>query len=319
MFDLPHIFIVFHYGSGGHFLSSLCTAIVHQKFESVEFTKNGNSHSLAALKDKIEGKEFLSFGTLYLERGIFSSDDDREKYYIKNIESHYKNVDYPLVVCTHDFTNISLYKKYFPNSKILVVTCESIEEQLTAIIMNVKKTFLDNVSPVPLPKKVWNHIINIWKEKWSEELIHIFNKDKVNKIIEDRHNENYMPFIEYASIKKFIEIYKLFTLNSEYNKVVDIKKGKNPVIGEDISVYTKDCIKLPYRYLREDNVGTLIEKLSELFDRNLTDQERDFIVEQFIVCRRSQDQSLLNDPLAYYERLKEKVNNHEVRNRALQS
>jgi len=145
IFDSEHIFVVFHQGAGGNFVSSILRNIVNNCLENISITTSGSAHPEIDLK--ILGKDFLSFGTLPDDQLKFDSIEQKENFYISNIKKEYADNINKQIIWSHDFGNIPLYKKYFPNAKILVITQETVQEKIAVTCMNLLKTILAPGSP----------------------------------------------------------------------------------------------------------------------------------------------------------------------------
>ena len=82
--------------------------------------------------------------------------------------------------------------------------------------------------------------------------------------------------------------------------------GKLPyTIGKAYSDYTDGCIKLPFRYLMDNDSELLTETLSQLV--NLNDEEKQIIVNNFAKYRNAQNQEILSDPIEYYTTIKQEA------------
>ena len=86
IFDLEHIFIVFHPGAGGNFIASLLENIVNDNHNPIKIGSAGTAHS--ANTRKIDGVDYLSFGTEIHEQAEFENQQSRINFYIdKNVIS----------------------------------------------------------------------------------------------------------------------------------------------------------------------------------------------------------------------------------------
>jgi hypothetical protein len=316
IFNLPHIFIVFNPGSGGNFLAGIFNRLLNSNLQSINIAKDGSSHTL--VNNKINGTDFLSFGTLIEEHEPFKSENDREQFYLANIEKHYVNVTDPQVVWTHDFTNIPLYRKHFKNAKIFVVTNDTDQEQMTTIIMNISKTLLGNDAAIPLSTDVWEFALERWRAGCMPELCKLVSVDRAKEILADRLNPANKEILEHVSIRIFLWYYKMLELIEPGIKVeqrvfnnVLYPTRNSPIlykVGNTLESYIVDkCIVLPYNYLLNNDSDLLIAKITELFDRTISEEEQNFIKNSFIKYRSAQNQILLTDPVKYYNDLKNKV------------
>jgi hypothetical protein len=312
VFSLPHIFIVFNPGSGGNFMAGIVNGLLNSNLQSINIGKDGSSHTL--VNKKITGEDFLSFGTLIEEHAVFKYETGREEFYLTNIKKHYDNLDTPQVIWTHDFTNIPLYRKHFKNSKIFVITNNTDQEQLTAIIMHITKTLLGSAA-IPLSEDLWQHALKQWVNRCTPELCKLVSTEQATDILANRLDPNNKKILEYVSIRIFLLYYGMLGL---INPSIKTKKVFNNVlhpapsleipyiVGNTLETYIDNkCIVLPYNYLANNDSDLLIRKISELFVQPMTDKEHNFIKMSFTQYRNAQDQLLLLDPIKYYNNLKD--------------
>lgn len=314
IFDLPHIFIVFNPGSGGNFLAGIFNRLLNSNLQDINIAKDGSSHTLVS--NKVNGTDFLSFGTLMEEHEPFKSEEERELFFLTNIKKHYTTVIDPQVIWTHDFTNIPLYRKNFKNAKIFVITNNSIQEQMTTVIMNISKTLLGNSAAIPLSADVWEKALERWRDGCMSELSKLVSADRAKEILANRLNPDNKNILEYVSIRIFFRFYRLWQdlEPSLFNNILyPLKDSPIPYkVGSALNSYIdSNCIELPYSYLANNDAELLISKITELFNRSLIEEEQNFIKTSFNKYRRAQNQTLLLDPIKYYTELKERIHNEK--------
>lgn len=315
-FDLPHVFVVFKPGSGGNFVAGLCNKVLNQQLDPITISGSGSSHTLVA--KKAAGIDFPAFTTETLQHSLFSSDSERIEFYIENIKKHYSDVSVPIVTWSHDFTNIPIYRKYFKNSKILVITVSSETERCTAIIMHLLKTILDPHAAVPLVESEWKKIVTDWHRHCRtilEKALPTLTASYIDEIMSNRFNPDHKDILEFISIKRAMYGYRvtgLFDENSTdkigiYNNV--LYKSTDPQsyfrVGPKLETFIDaGCVTLPYSYLADDQHSLLTTAISAVLDRELSHTEQEFVKTEFSKYRAAQDQLLLTDPKKYYYVLK---------------
>lgn len=313
IFDQRHIFVVFNPGSGGNFLAGVINNLLNSNLKSLDISATGSSHTV--LRDKSTGTDYLSFGTLMEEHDQFSNEEEREKFYIENINKIYTSKNNkPEVIWTHDFTNIPLYRKYFKNSKILVINNTTYNEQLTALFMLAKKTLLDKNCLLPMSQDTWKIVIDEWSAYCMKQLLLFKNNDDAVKMINDRYNDTYKNDLHYASIRMMLLFYRMLHLvedvpvqDSIYEYVI---YPATKTIGKRLDYYIDDeCVVLPYRYVATKDYNLLIEKLSIILERTLNNDELNYICSSFDTYRLSQDQLILSNPIGYYKNIRNSVLN----------
>jgi hypothetical protein len=301
IFDLEHIFIVFHPGAGGNFIASLLEKVVRKDVSSINIGTTGTAHTVN--DRKIAGTDYLSFGTEVYEQSNFTSENDRINFYLDKIKDEYSDVTSPQIIWSHDFTNINLYKKYFPNSKILVIAQESYREKIAVVLFNVIKNILDVSTLNPLTPKRMTEVLSIWNFVVNLELVKLLGEVRAREV--DKNSLLY----KYVSFSKMMQYYMLDnTSNDVVNRVLYpaanmLAPGKLPyTIGKAYSDYTDGCIKLPFSYLMDNDSELLTETLSKLV--HLNDEEKQIIVSNFAKYRNAQNLEILNTPIEYYATLK---------------
>lgn len=298
VFNLPHIFIVFEPGTGGNFIASILNNLVHNTLSEVVVSPSGGCHN--HVNDKITGTDFLSFGTVLEEHLQFSTSIEREDYYIGEIKARYNDITQPMVVWTHDLTNISLYRKYFKNSKILVITADSLKEQLVAMFMHITKTFMDRSAIIPLPKNIEEYIADEWKTSCKKILVSLTDEESSNLILCNMKN------VRYRNISLLVTMQYLLTKQNLLEFIETKSDQNNTITYSSVNNYIDDsCIKLPYSYLLDNDPNILISSLEKIFERTFTNTEYDFIMNSYNKYRVTQDNMLLNDPITFYQTIKE--------------
>jgi len=315
IFDQPHIFIVFSAGSSGNFLAGTINSLLNGSQQGIDISSVGSSHTLS--RNKSQGKDFLSFGTLFEEHQMFNSESAREAFYLDNIKKTYNELSSPEVVWTHDFTNIPLYQKHFKNSKILVITNQTANEKLQAVIMHSLKTFVDKNGITPVNDKLGAIALERWRTHCSNELAELFDYQVASKMVQDNLNEEYKDALTYGTIRMLLKFYGMLAQVEDvparhciFDHVFYIIKNSNPPfkLGPRLdSFITDDCITLPYSYLANNDCNLLSAKIATVLDKQLTSEDERYIKESFDNYRNAQHQLLLSDPVKFYTDLKNKV------------
>lgn len=322
IFLQPHIFVVFQQGAGGNFLCALIRNLLQKNTESLIITDRGSAHPEVDLK--ILGKDYLAFGTLPDDQLQFTTSTQREEFYLRHIKKNYNDIDTPQVVWTHDYSNIQLYQKYFPNSKVLVVTQESAKEKLSLTVMNVLKTLLGPGSKGPFPPTQWENI----KKRWR----HLIKKDigsflQIN--IDDEKletiKENYFDIYKYSAIKTRLEYFRLYPLsetdhqldvvnNSLFNLNTNlwVQNDKLPIytVGVTHQSYINErCIKLPFDYVLTSNLKSLVDCLEKVLGK-LNHSQLAYVKHCFDTYISKQERLLLRDPILYVKDLEQAADNN---------
>ena len=313
IFEQRHIFVVFNPGSGGNFLAGIINNIVNSNLTFLDISSTGSSHTV--LRDKSKGTDFLSFGTFPEEHDLFKSETERESFYYENIKSAYPSeTSKPEIIWTHDFTNIPLYRKYFKNAQVLVITTSTEMEHLTALFMLAKKTILDKNSLLPLTPALQDFFNNRWATHCTFQLLRLTTPEEANKMVNDRFNVEYKDILYYATIRMMMNFFGILHLVEPVSKQEDIfNRIINPrdrSVGNKLDYYIDDkCVVLPYRYLADNDSNLLVSKISEVLEQELSNDELNYIRKLFETYRSVQDSQLLANPVEYYKELRRRALN----------
>lgn len=307
-FDLPHIFIVFPPGAGGNFIAGLFDNIVSNRLGNIHISKEGASHSVI-------GGSSITFGTSYDEHNRFTSQEQREQYYIHRIKEDYKNIDTPVVAWTHDFTNISLYKKYFKNSKVFVIKQDTDLERASCIFMNVTKMLVLDSSNWPLHEETRKQTHLQLTIKIYGDLNRTLRPEYKEEIIKNRYDEKYKDLLTFTISKCVLRYFGLLSLfetldQPEYNvydQVLYPNKKIDQVwysVGEDIQKYVNEAdAVLPYYYLKTRDFNLLATKIGTALGRELENKELDFLKNSFDKYVQAQNYEILENPVSFYQKL----------------
>lgn len=294
VFDLPHVFIAFAPGAGGNFLAGIYTGLINRELSDIEISKSGSTHNNLSLNSK------LSMGT-FVDNTL--DVDEKIKYYRESFSK--LEVTQPLVSWTHDFKNIELYRSIFPNSKIVVITQLTKEEQLSITYMNVIKNLMDPDVVTLMPEAKLKFIQESYRQSCIDRLTEHMSKEQANLIFS---NPKYKDIVTYLYIKGMINFYGLQHL------VEDVSETCLPEITQygisnrpyDIDKYlTDECLLLPYSCIMSGDVTKLLDIITNTLSRELTTKEKMFVENNFIKYRDKQNLKILTNPMGYYQSLKE--------------
>ena len=316
VFDLPHTFVVFTPGSSGNFIAGILNNIANSNLESLEISASGSSHTVIHNKQTVG--DSLSFGTHVEETALFSSDTDKEQHYLDRIKTEYSNITSPLVTWTHNYSNILLYKKYFKNSKILVIQSDTVNEKLTCVFMHITKVLLDKNVKVPITSAAWQSLLERLEKGCKLELSQLLGTTEVDDIVKNRFDPNYKDIADYAVIRIMLKYFGMlgtvdtisYTEHNIFDYMVYPQKSASVfyTIGKKVSEYVKEAdVVLPYSYLVNNNKDMLIEKLQLAVSRELSSAEKNFVEMSFNKYRAIQNHDILTNPLEFYHQKKTKA------------
>lgn len=300
IFDESHKFVVFAPGSGGNFVAGILDKIKLGTLSDLSISSSGSSHVVK--NGKKDGNDSISFGSNPEENSSFMSIADKESYYLNRILTEY-NVPFEIITWSHDFSNLPLYKKYFPNCRTITITCYSPEDKLTSIMMHVNKVILSDETDIPILDSVWQHLKSRLKTHIGSKIKSLIEVDiDIDYIFENRCGE-YRDLVFYLSC---VILMRYGGLNDALNLVneptIDLIPTQNINI-RDLVIKHSDVI-LPYSYLSTNNVALLHNAVSTVFERNLTQSETDYINSTFNMYRSKQNIEMLSYPLQYFKNKK---------------
>jgi hypothetical protein len=292
-FDVDHIFVVFGPGSGGNFIAGVLDKINSSNLSAVAINQSGSSHSVTPTS--------LSFGSTPEENTRFNNLEDREKFYIDKIFND-PNLLTKTISWSHDYTNLPLYKKHFKNCKTFTITCYSPTEKLTSILMQVNKVILSNESDIPIPIEIWKFLKERLRYRVNEGLkILLGSNIDTSFIFDNRTSEEFKNLVYYIST---LAILRYIGLNDVLMMIKESPVNITPKFNIRELVSENSDVILPYSYLANNDIELLEQSVSKIFDRELSVEEKLFVVSSFVEYRNKQDSELLTDPLLYFNKIK---------------
>lgn len=310
-FNLPHVFVVFPAGGSGNFLSQLIKKLMDDSTNLVSFSDTGNAHRGAV--ELLPNNETFACGIRY---GVpnFSNIDDKINFYKEKIVEIYGNETNPTVGWTHDYSNIALYKKLYPNCKILVVTQWSDDEKLATLIQQELKNRLDPIGFVfvddTLYKRIWEMKVFSVLKRWSE-----LSDEVILDIIKNKDDPLYFPIVAFVTIKMSFEYYRSYgnteldLLNFCIQHRCDIDKNFDPTvmyttlfnIGPHYrDCITEDCVQVPYSTIMKNDIASLTVVLEKVLDKKFSETELSYIQDTVTSYFNKQNRELMSDPHKYF-------------------
>lgn len=316
IFLVKHYFVVFHPGAGGNFLTGLIKKLISGEYSPLPISTTGSSHTTAQIKNT---NLDLSCGTFVDDLPNFKTVTDKVSYYRTQFSA--SSINTSQVSWTHDFTNIPVYRQLFPNSKVLVVTQESMIEKFAITILQELKNILDpSINPVVSDAKREEYLVR-WKTRSIEEITNISSSSLAEKIVNDMFNSMYRPIVEHVTLKRAMKYYHLHKYlenpdapsTDKVNYVLwpNTKPSTVPrfpydIIGPYSDFVDSDCVKLPYEFIRTNNTDGLVSSLSQLLG-SLSEEQVDFIAGTLNKYHNTQNQDVLHDPILYFNNLKNRA------------
>lgn len=319
VFSLRHYFIVFHPGAGGNFLAGLTDKLMSNNLSKLDISSTGSSHTIPNItSNRVDLPRATFVRPLSLAHNQLAK--------ISNVQQQFTqlNIKNPIVSCTHDFTNIPIYRHLFPNAKILVVTQESLVEKLTITILQQLKNILDPDVISAISEDRRNLALDRWKEYTEYTITKLFDdKELAKTIVDDRFNPKYKDIVTYVTLVRMFEYYKLLGDDPDVvNYVLLPTVGHHvllPTVGHEtgqqepfkvIAPYSdfidEECVIVPYDVIRLNNGDQLVQSFTLLFEE-LDNDSRNFIKNNLDMYCSKQNQQVMNDPVSYIKNLKDNI------------
>lgn len=311
-YNLPHIFVVFRPGAAGNFLSSLIENLEYKQLNKMSLSTGGHAHYNSIVERKKLGIDHISLGIgLTGMDPHFFTEDDKINYYKEKIDGiSYENKNY--VTWTHDFTNIPLYKKIFPNGKILVIKEDTLRERLTSMIMAVNKNHFSKDQQIPIP--VADHIKpELYKKTFISSNFSKYYPNSLYKqghIDLDKHimYQSHLFCHGLASYDKNLLDSPIDYLDNNSNKNLKfIERRAQHSVGFNFAEFADEYVNL--KDILSANSNCIIPSIEKILGKELTADEKEYVAQSLSNYRESQDQKLLEDPFEYLNLAKEKADN----------
>lgn len=325
-FELPHVFVVFISGAGGNFISGILSNIFSNSSGDLKFSDSGNAHLNST--SKLNFTDVMSFGIRY-RMPDFVSDDEKLKFYKAKIEEKHGNDTDIKVTWSHDFSNIQLYRKLFPNCKIVAVTQDSNAEKLATLIQQELKNRLDPAGFVFVTQEDLH--MNTWKNQLFLILVNVLGAEYANlarRIADNYLDPEFRDIVTLFSVNLMIGFYdQRYLLDASKTPAINylnyctvpkfiLDKNYTPgntdakvlVVGPRISdCLTEDSFIIPYSTLMNNDLEAFTRIIAEIYGQELNSNQIEFIKKNFNSYYSSQCPGLLQDPMEFHRSLRTKV------------
>ena len=325
-FELPHVFVVFISGAGGNFISGILSNIFSNSSGDLKFSDSGNAHLNST--SKLNFTDVMSFGIRY-RMPDFVSNDEKLKFYKAKIEEKHGNDTDIKVTWSHDFSNIQLYRKLFPNCKIVAVTQDSNAEKLATLIQQELKNRLDPAGFVFVTQEDLH--MNTWKNQLFLILVNVLGAEHANlarRIADNYLDPEFRDIVTLFSVNLMIGFYdQRYLLDASKTPAINylnyctvpkfiLDKNYTPgntdakvlVVGPRISdCLTEDSFIIPYSTLMNNDLEAFTRIIAEIYGQELNSNQIEFIKKNFNSYYSSQCPGLLQDPMEFHRSLRTKV------------
>lgn len=309
-YNLAHIFIVFRPGSAGNFISNIINNLKDKTLKKIITSLTGHAHYNSIAERKKLGIDYLAMGMGIdgVDKKFFTEDDKIEYFKSKIDVANYEHKIH--VTWTHDFANIPLYKKTFPNSRILVVTDDTVYERLVALAMAINKNYFSKDGQLPVPFK------DLLKPEISKKALiaKTFSKIYPGK----SYSSGYEDVDRYVMYHAHLKCHKLEeTLNLDLGTIIPhldsnsdsdlsyFERRSQHSIGYKFSTEANYFLKLSDILFK--NYQPIVDVIEKLLDQKLTDDDVVYLKESIDEYVLSQDIELLQNPIGYLTEAKKKA------------
>ncbi len=283
-----YIFVLYQHGSSGAFIASLVSCALNRQFDNLDITRRGEMLKAnvyyGAWNERVprQGAETTPFDVLVQE------------HIEKVIAPLHNYSDEPgdaitIVVPSHNYDRIPLYRAVCPNQKILYIQNSNWYDWLISRMNGAIKYVLGSAQqrdPVP------THAAAAYTLS-AQFLSKIINPDNSMRLALDLQNSNHDDIIDVLAWGYFKCIMPLWRENlMQCAPQVDWKEND---------------VMLPYKAIRENDVEEVIAAISALSDGPLDQEQLDFIHKNWRRYMSLQDNTLLNSPDEYFRQLETKA------------
>ena len=286
-FELAHTFVVAISGASGSFVTKLLGMLYDENRSDLIFSETGNAHE-STPPGGTWLTHRLSCGVTPSTEPYFDNLAERINYYRGLIEASTWRYfhKHPGVTFTHIHGNIPLYKVLFPKSKILVITCDTIEEKAASLLHVILKYMIGD----PPASGGYTSGRPDWLSRIHALILtHIGQQhiDIVDIIIKDLHK--YTDIILYFSLKqRFFEFN--FGTNIDNIDTINIEDFEN-------------CTILPYSCIMKGDSELFLQILESIHNSKFTDSQNECALRNFKRYYACQNQLILSDPLEFFNQL----------------
>jgi len=304
-FKLSHVIVVFHPGSGGNFIANILNSLINNTLDNLLISNSGDSSF-------INSNPMLSFGRHSFEDHRFETREKKIQYYLNSINN--SNINQRVALLTHNYSNIEIYRQYYPNSKIVYISLESIEEKIISILFQIEKTKFDKLWQHNWEVNTFNQVKARWNQYWYDHLLPILKeKESVIDFIKNKQKTENKSILFYLALNYYVQklnlkpIFKGVSDEDYVNyhfKYTTVDDKIVRIVDKPIeSFIDSNCIKLPFDIIYKGNVKELLKIMSNLLGSEFDKQQTDFIrtqVEQFAI---KQNQDIVKNPFLFCEEL----------------
>ena len=323
IFLREQVFVVFHPGASGNFFTNLIRNLKNNFTDHISIGPTGSCHTITPEIEK-ENRLF-SCGTFFIQQAKIKpySFENRVSYYKNYILQHFDPTIKTGVTWTHDFTNIPVYRKLFPNSKILAVTQETPEEKLCVTILQQLKNILSKDALNILSESARAKYNAIWEQECKEilrSIVGVENESLIEDIFKDRFNHEYRDILTYLSVYRILQESNMLGILDNYDTIDTINyvsyydnpnstaKNKRILIGPYSKYIDDNCFLLPYKYIMCGNTEQILDTFTNLLGP-LSETQQKYAASELERYRTNQPYKVLKDPIGYMKSLRDDVMN----------
>jgi len=286
-FEQSHTFVVVRSGASGTFVTKLLGMLYDENRSDLIFSETGHSHE-ATPPGGNRVNHMLNCGVVSSTQLPFADLEEKITYYRGLIEAapwrYFRN--HPGVTSTHIHTHIPLYKVLFPNSKILVITCDTIKEKAVSLLHVIMKYMIatdTKQAPGPAGYAEWLGRI------YTRIVTHLGQQhiDIANIIVNDIH--------------KYSDVILYFSLAHQF---AVFSSGENSLKRDIINIEDfENCTILPYSCIINGNSQLFLQIIESIHGIKFTDSQTDCALRNFKRYHECQNQSILSDPIEFFKQV----------------
>ena len=308
IFERPHIFVVFFPGSSGNLISCLLDSLLNYS-DTVNIATSGHAHDNAINERKKQGRDFLCMGSGIVSGTAFTSDEEKINYYREQILCSDYDGDKSYVTWSHDYTNIPLYNKLFPNAKILAINSSTVKERLIATLLKVNKNSFSNDNDLPATQEEVA-LMNRAKRGILALTIGKYYGVHCRQVPDELQQTDLLKYLMYRFYYDAFNFDKYQSLDATMPNIsarVKFQPEHIRMVLADSAPFELRTVKNYHEISFNDiltnskNIPFVVE---QVLGRDLTSNDRDLIINTLDQYVLKQDPLILDDPMQYIDTYK---------------
>jgi len=289
-------------------------------------SSSGNAHAFSNTASEYDA--VFSCGMI-ANIPFFNTQQEKIEFYKNAIANKYSQVNEPIITWTHDYSNVEIYKTLFPNSKVLAITQTTRKERIVQLVLQNLKNRMDPVGFVFLKNDIFKTRWENTCRSWLYSLLWPGSEDLIEEILDNKLDPRYFDLVLFITVAKDLKLVNLdlyndrsddfsdyslvsrYDVDHEYSKFLDNHCFKTATpsvkfcLGEHNSYYYSQTDNiLAFDIILNNDHSQFIAVIEQLLERQLDNDETEFVIESLSHYHSKQPQTLITDYAGYVNQLK---------------